>query len=33
MGKRWVEHVANMGERCVEVLVSKSEGKRLLVRT
>ena len=31
-GKRYVEHVANIGERCVQVLVSKPEGKRLLVR-
>jgi len=32
-GKKWVELVANMGERYVEVLVRKSEGKRLLGRT
>jgi hypothetical protein len=31
-GKRWVEHVANTGERCVQVLVSKPVGKRLLGR-
>jgi len=30
-GKRWVEHVANMGKGCVQVLVSKREGKNLLV--
>jgi hypothetical protein len=29
-GKRLVAHVANMGERCVEVLVVKPEGKRPL---
>jgi hypothetical protein len=27
-----VEHVANMGKRCVKVLERKPEGKRLLVR-
>jgi hypothetical protein len=32
-GKRWVENVANMGERCVQVLVGKHEGKKLLGRT
>jgi len=31
-GKRWMEHVANMREKCVQVLVSKPEGKCLLVR-
>ena len=30
--KRCVEHVANIGERCVQVLVGKVEAKRLLVR-
>ena len=32
-GKRWMEHIANMGKRCVQVLVSKPQGKRLLVRS
>ena len=32
-GKRWMEHVANMGKICVQVLVSKPQGKRLLVRS
>jgi hypothetical protein len=31
-GKRCVEHVANMGERCVQVLVGKLVTKKLLVR-
>ena len=31
-GKRWVEHVANTRNRCVQVFVSKPQGKRLLVR-
>ena len=26
-----MEHIANMGKRCVQVLVSKPQGKRLLV--
>jgi hypothetical protein len=30
--KRWVEHVADMGERCVQVLVGKQNAKRLVVR-
>ena len=30
-GKKWVKHVANMRERCVQVLVGKPEGKRLLI--
>jgi len=31
-GKRLVAHVANLEERCVEDLVDKLEGKRLLGR-
>jgi hypothetical protein len=31
-GKRWIEHVADVGERCVPVLVGKQNAKRLFVR-
>jgi hypothetical protein len=31
-GKRCVEHVVNMRERCVQVLVGKLDAKRLIVR-
>ena len=27
-----MEHIGNMGERCVQVLVSKRDAKRLIVR-
>ena len=30
-GKRWMDHVANVRDKCVPVLVSKPEVKRLLV--
>jgi len=31
-GKRWMEHVANMTEKFVQVLLGKPEGKGLLTR-
>jgi len=31
IGKRWMEHVANLRDKCVQVLVSKPQGKSLLV--
>jgi hypothetical protein len=31
-GKRLVAHIANFGERCVEDLVGKTEGRRLFGR-
>jgi hypothetical protein len=31
-GTRWLENVANMGERCLQVLVGKPVGKRLRER-
>jgi hypothetical protein len=31
-GKRLVAHIANLEERCVQELVGKPEGKRLLAR-
>jgi len=31
-GKRWMDHVAYMRERCVQFVVDKAEGKQLLIR-